>query len=51
MTFPIALSTPEALGLSREPLDRLQRTIERHIAEGRYPGAQIAVARHGTLAL
>jgi len=51
MTFPIALSTPEALGLSPAPLDRLQKTIERHIGEGRYPGAQIAVARHGKLAL
>ena len=51
MTFPIAPSTPHALGLSPEPLDRLQRTIEQHIAEGRYPGAQIAVARHGKLAL
>jgi len=51
MTFPIALPTPEAVGLSPEPLNRLQKTIERHIAEGRHPGAQIAVARHGKLAL
>src|SRR5689334_19711695 len=51
MTFPLSLSTPEALGLVREPLDRLQHTIEAHIAEGRYPGAQIAIARHGQLAL
>ena len=51
MTFPMALSTPEALGLTPEPLERLQETIKRHIADGRYPGAQIAVARHGKLAL
>jgi CubicO group peptidase (beta-lactamase class C family) len=45
------MSTPEALGLAREPLERLQETITRHIADGRYPGAQIAIARHGKLAL
>jgi CubicO group peptidase (beta-lactamase class C family) len=51
MRFPMEMSTPEALGLAREPLERLQETITRHIADGRYPGAQIAIARHGKLAL
>jgi CubicO group peptidase (beta-lactamase class C family) len=51
MTFPLTPSTPSAQGLSIEPLDRLARIIEGHIAEGRHPGAQIAVARRGTLAL
>src|SRR5690349_13322873 len=44
-------SNPEALGLDPAPLARLCATIERHIAEGRHPGAQLAVARHGKLAL
>jgi CubicO group peptidase (beta-lactamase class C family) len=43
-------SEPEALGLDRSRLERLYQVIEGHIADGRYPGAQIAVARHGKLA-
>ena len=41
---------PEAVGLNRDSLERLAAIIEEHIAEGRYPGAQVAVARHGKLA-
>ena len=51
MNFPLASSTPAALGFESDHLDRLGRTIEGHIREGRYPGAQIAVARRGKLAL
>jgi CubicO group peptidase (beta-lactamase class C family) len=51
MTFPLSAATPSELGLSPEPLDRLAQIVERHIREGRYPGAQIAVARRGRLAL
>jgi len=51
MNFPLASSTPSALGFAPEPLDRLATMIEGHIREGRYPGAQIAVARRGKLAL
>jgi CubicO group peptidase (beta-lactamase class C family) len=51
MAFPLPESNPEALGLDPRPLDRLCATIERHIAEGHHPGAQVAVARHGKLAL
>src|SRR6266542_2736773 len=51
MRFPLETSSAEALGLAREPLERLYETITRHIAEGRYPGAQIAIARHGRLAV
>ena len=40
-----------ALGLDPRPLEQLVDTVEAHIAEGRYPGAEIAVARHGRLAL
>jgi CubicO group peptidase (beta-lactamase class C family) len=51
MNFPLASSTPSALGFAPEPLDRLSKMIEGHIRDGRYPGAQIAVARRGKLAL
>ena len=42
---------PEDVGLRPEPLARLCSIIEAHVAENRYPGAQVAVARHGKLAL
>src|SRR5712692_4867845 len=51
MTFPLEASNLADARLSPEPLARLGEIITRHIAEGRYPGAQIAVARHGKLAL
>jgi CubicO group peptidase (beta-lactamase class C family) len=51
MTFPLAPSTPSALALDPQPPDRLGRLVEGHVREGRYPGAQLAVARHGQLAL
>ncbi len=49
--FPLASAKPSALGLNDRALDRLQELITRHIADGRYPGAQIAIARRGQLAL
>lgn len=51
MNFPLASSTPSTLGLEQPRLDQLSRMIEGHIRNGRYPGAQIAVARKGKLAL
>jgi CubicO group peptidase (beta-lactamase class C family) len=51
MGFPLAPATPSSLGLDPRPLERLGEIITRHLAEGRYPGAQIAVARRGQLAL
>jgi CubicO group peptidase (beta-lactamase class C family) len=51
MPFPLPESNPEALGLDPRPLDRLCALIERHVAESRHPGAQVAVARRGKLAL
>ena len=42
-------ASPESVGLDPERLDRLDRLIETHVADGRYPGAQIAVARDGKL--
>ena len=51
MPFPLSPSEPASLGLDPQALDRLSELITRHITEGRYPGAQVAVARHGKLAL
>jgi len=51
--MPVSLdrATPASLDLDPKSLERLLETVTRHIAEGRYPGAQLAVARHGKLAL
>ena len=49
--YPLPSSDPAGLGLAAKPLDHLDRLIKQHIEEGRYPGAQIALARHGQLAL
>ena len=43
-------ASPEALGIDPAALGRLYDRIERHIADGRYPGAAIAMARRGKLA-
>jgi CubicO group peptidase (beta-lactamase class C family) len=51
MSFPLSVAPPSSLGLDAPALDRLQELITRHLAEGRYPGAQIAMARDGKLAL
>ena len=51
MAFPLASASPASLGLDQQSLDRLAEIIGGHLAEGRYPGAQIAVARRGRLAL
>ncbi len=49
--FPLPQADLESLGFRRSQIDRLIELIERHIAAGRYPGCQIALARHGKLAL
>jgi CubicO group peptidase (beta-lactamase class C family) len=49
--FPLPQADLESLGFRKSQIDRLTALIERHIAEGRYPGCQIALARHGKLAL
>ncbi len=51
MAFPLSAATPSSLGLDARALERLQELITQHLAEGRYPAAQIAVAREGKLAL
>ncbi|MEK7687205.1 MAG: serine hydrolase domain-containing protein, partial [Pseudomonadota bacterium] len=49
--FPLPSADLESLGFRLEQINRLTALIERHIAEGRYPGCQIALARHGKLGL
>lgn len=48
--FPLQETSLEAAGLRPEPIARLEALIAAQIAEGRYPGCQIAIARHGKLA-
>lgn len=49
--FPLSHSDAASLGFAARPLFELERSILQHIEEDRYPGAQIALARHGKLAL
>ncbi len=49
--YPLAQATLTQLGFHAPALTKLKAVIEKHIAEGRYPGAQIALARHGQLAM
>ena len=49
--YPLAPASLTQLGFFEPALANLRVVIEHHIAEGRYPGAQIALARHGQLAL
>jgi CubicO group peptidase (beta-lactamase class C family) len=49
--FVLSETSLENARLRPEQIARLTALIERHIAEGRYPGAQIAIARQGLLAL
>src|SRR5438552_19014277 len=49
--FPLTPSTPAALNFRLRPLADLDKLIRTHIDEMRYPGCQIALARHGQLAL
>lgn len=44
---PIELT---AAGFRAEQIERMSKLIEAHIVEGRYPGAQVVLARHGKLA-
>ncbi|MGH7063090.1 MAG: serine hydrolase domain-containing protein, partial [Stellaceae bacterium] len=49
--YPLPSGDPASLGFAATPLQHLDRLIRQHLEEGRYPGAQIALARHGKLAL
>lgn len=49
--FVLESASAATLGLRQEALDRLCSIIQGHVDAKRYPGAQVAVARHGKLAL
>ncbi|MEI7711879.1 MAG: serine hydrolase domain-containing protein, partial [Rhodospirillales bacterium] len=49
--YKLQTSDAASLGFAAKPLAHLDALICDHIAEGRYAGAQIALARHGKLAL
>lgn len=48
--FPLASASLAELCLHGGAIERLRELIRTHIAQGRYPGAQVALARHGRLA-
>src|SRR4051812_11289093 len=50
-SFPLPLEDLATAGFRKEQIDRLCALIEKQIAEGRYPGCQIALARRGRLVL
>jgi CubicO group peptidase (beta-lactamase class C family) len=45
----LEMVSPEGAGIDPLALERLYAQIEGHIAAGRYPGAAVALARHGKL--
>ena len=51
VVFPLEPANPAELGFHEPALARLRKLIASHIEHRRYPGAQIALARHGRLAL
>ncbi len=50
-SFPLAADDLAAAEFRKEPIERLIALIDGHVAEGRYPGCQIALARGGRLVL
>ncbi len=49
--FPLEAAAPDSLGLDPGRLETLCAAIARQVARGDFPAAQVAVARHGKLAL
>ena len=49
--FPLPAGELAAHGIRVDRIERLVALIEQHLAQGRYPGCQIALARHGRLLL
>ena len=49
ISIPLPLAEPEDVGMSSAHLSLLDELVSRHIDQGRYPGAQYAVARDGKL--
>ncbi|MGE5151538.1 MAG: hypothetical protein ACM3II_15565, partial [Rhodospirillaceae bacterium] len=50
-SFPLPTADLESLGFRKNQIERLIGLIEKHIAEGRYPGCRAALARDGKLAV
>jgi CubicO group peptidase (beta-lactamase class C family) len=50
-TFPLPAGDLADSGLRTDRIDALVSTIERHVADGHYPGCQFAIARRGRLLL
>jgi CubicO group peptidase (beta-lactamase class C family) len=50
MSFILETTDLAGAGFRAEQIERMSKLIDGHIAEGRYPGAQVALARHGKLA-
>ncbi len=47
---PLPTTTPEAVGLSSERLQRISTRLQQDVDEGVYPGAVVLVARRGKIA-
>ena len=47
---PLPRARPETVGLDPARLGRIRKVLERDVAEGRMPGAVVAIARRGKLA-
>jgi len=50
MSFVLEAVEPGKAGFRLDRIERVCRIVDSHINEGRYPGAQLALARHGKLA-
>lgn len=49
--YPLSTGALAKHGIAERQIDHLEALIKEHIAQGRYPGAQIALARNGELLL
>ena len=48
---PLPSASPESVGISQEGVQRIDAFFESEIAKNRMPGAVLAVARYGKLAI
>ena len=48
--MPIPVASPASVGLSTERLERFSQRIKHDVADGKMPGAVVAIARKGKLA-
>jgi CubicO group peptidase (beta-lactamase class C family) len=51
LTQGLPTASPEAVGLSSERLERLDRVMKQYVDQGRIPGVVTLVARHGKVAV